>query len=116
MPYYNLFQLAEIWYKAISIYTTVEEASASAFTTSPRYEDEVELALDRLAIDISLDEVGEPVLWDALSLELCQQVPIPAEVLLDVIFGVKTMLLIETALPLQVTCQVVVLREVEALR
>lgn len=42
-------------------------------------------------------------------------VSVPAEVILDIVFGSEAMLLIQPALPLQITRQVVVLREIKAL-
>ena len=82
----------------------MKEACAATLATSPGYEDEVELALDRLPVYVSLNQIREPVLRYALRLQFRVHVTIPAEILLYNILGCKAMLLIKAPLTLQIAC------------
>ena len=98
----NLLELDEVGHEASLIDTTMQESSASALSPASRNQDQVNLTLDGLPIDEALHQVSAPALADALRLELLKQVAIPTEVLLDVILGIKAVLLVQGALALQV--------------
>ena len=110
----DLFQLAEVCDVSVFVNPTVKKACSTTFTTTSRNQNEIELVTDRLFINKALHEVCAPGLRDTLRLKLCQHVSVPAEVLLDVVLGVEAMLFVQPTLPLQITCQVIIVGEVEA--
>ena len=93
----------------------MQKSSTTTLATPPCYQDQINVALDRLTIDEALHEVCAPELRNVLREELGVHISVPAKVFLDVVFCSEAMLLVKRSLPLQIARQVIVVGKVEAL-
>ena len=114
LPKYDLLKLAKVRHKALFVDSSVEETSTTALAASPCDQDKIKLAANRLTFHVSLDKVGEPVLRYALCLKLRVHVAVPTEIFLNMVLSSEAKHFIKAPLPLKITSQVVILREVES--